>query len=245
VGVADKLNTRLHQELKAYVAWLPVANRFAVGDYGLIAHGIFQPLGRVEEFGVVVPPPTDSPGASVNFSSAGTTLTRAVAGATVDAFPDEPIDAKLSVEFSDAESYLLRAAMITTQEMTNVAAVATQLASAKGWRRAYKVVWGTITGQNCTVVTSRKGSAKLDVSGKANVLRQLDLGAASADFSVSGERDVGYSSLGQSGVLGLRLFKLRSIGASPGFMGEDADQAFAPDGGEVDADLGAELEDDI
>lgn len=240
MGVADKLNARLHAELKAYVAWFPVTNRITVGDYGLIAHGVFQPMGNIAEFGVVIPPPIDSPAASINFSSDGTSVTRAVAGASVNAFPDEPIDAKLSVEFSDAESYLVKAATATTQEIGNVAAVASHLASAKGWRRSYKVVWGTLTGQSCTIVTSRKGGAKLDVSGKANVLRQLDLGGASADFSVSGERDVGYSSLGQIGVLGLRLFKLRRIGSGPDFMGGDAISEDA-----LEADLGAELEDDV
>ena len=42
----------IRQQLRAHVAWLPLANTFQLGDFGVISGGIFTRLGNVRSLGV-------------------------------------------------------------------------------------------------------------------------------------------------------------------------------------------------
>ena len=41
MALADKFNRVMQETIRAQIAWLPVANTFKVGDFGLISHGVF------------------------------------------------------------------------------------------------------------------------------------------------------------------------------------------------------------
>src|SRR6266542_2101019 len=118
MGIAAVFNRTLHGELNTYAAWFPVTNTFKLGDYGLISDGVFTPMGNIAEYEVEFTD-DDGPPGSLDFTSSGTNVARLAGGAEVDALPDAPIDAKLSFEFSNANSILAKAAEIKVRQMQN------------------------------------------------------------------------------------------------------------------------------
>jgi hypothetical protein len=237
MGIAAQFSKHLHSEIDAHAAWMPVANTFALGDYGLVSDGVFQKMGNVSEFGVDVTG-QESNSVKFDFKSKGTNIVSLVGDAQVAALPGEPIDAKLKIEFGDKDAYLAKAGKATVTEVPNVRQVAEKLAKAKGWRRKYRVVWTTVTAHDALIVTSRAAHASFELSGKADVLKQLGLGGASAGVNISSENDVGLTIVGETGVVGLKLFKLKLWGDQARMLGPD-------DEVEVEEDEGDELEDDV
>jgi hypothetical protein len=238
VGVADEFNKQLRREVDAYAAWFPVTNSFALGDYGLVSNGVFQRLGNITEFGVDPGKGEPSGTAKIDFKSQGTTTVSLVGDARVDALPDAPIDASLRIEFNDSDSCFAKAAKGWVVEIPNVREIAQKLARANGWRRKYRVVSGVITGENCVIVTSTAKNASFELSGKADALSQIGLGAIGAGIRIANENNVGLTIVGESGVVALRMFKLKLWG----------DQArLLESGGEVDVEVDEadELEDDV
>lgn len=236
-GTAASFNRMLHGELNAYAAWLPIANTFQLGDYGLISDGVFTPMGNIAEYGVGFVAEEGSP-ASLDFSSDGTSLVRLVGNGEVKAFPNAPLDAKLAIRFARETSFLAKAAKITTREIRNLHQVAASLARARGWERRFRVVWTTYTGHDCVVVTTRSANASFELSGSASALAKFELGAIDAAVTVSHEENVGFKSLGKTGVLALRLFKLKLWGAGPKLLAPEDESAFETEGP-------ASLEDDV
>jgi hypothetical protein len=238
MGLAAQFSKHLHKEVGAHAAWLPVANSFELGDYGLVSDGVFNRMGNVREFGVqVTGDETDS--VKLDFKSEGTRLMSLVGEAEVNALPDSPIEAALKIEFSDKDSYYAKAARASVQEIPNLRQVAEQLAKADGWRRKFRVVRATITGHDCVIVTSKAAKASFVLKGNADALKQLSAGAVGAGVEVASEKDVGLSIVGDSGVVGLRLFKLK-------WWGGDQAKLLGPNGEvEVEDDDGDELEDDV
>ena len=196
MGTAAVFSSTLHSELNVYGAWFPVANTFKLGDYGLISDGVFTPLGNIDEFDVGFAEAAGQP-ASLDIASKGTNVVRLAGGAEVNALPDAPIDAKLSIEFSNASSILAKAAEIRVSQMQDLNQVARALAKAPGWERKFRVVWETYTGERCAIVTSREANAKFELSGQANALKLFELGKVEAGVTVSHEENVGFKSLGR------------------------------------------------
>lgn len=197
MGTAAIFNQALHDELTAYGAWFPVSNTFALGDYGLISDGVFVSMGNISEFGVTFAQAAGEP-TSLDLSSAGTTVVRLADGAEVDVLPDEPIEAKVSIGFKDASSILVKAGDITVSQIQNLNEVARKLRDAPGWERKFRVVYGTYTGEECAVVTTRAAGAKFELSGQASALKMFDLGKVTAGVTVSHETEVGFKSVGKT-----------------------------------------------
>lgn len=236
MGTAAIFSKAIHGELEAHGAWFPVANTFKLGDYGLISDGVFVSMGNISEYGVTFADAAGPP-ASLDLSSAGTTVVKLAGGAEVDALPDAPIDAKLSIGFQNANSVLVKAGDITVSQMQNVQQVGQKLHDAQGWERRFRVVWGTYTGVDCAVVTTRSQGAKFELSGQANALKMFELGKVEAGVTVSHEQEVGFKSVGNSGVLAVRLFRLSLILGRPQLLGEDE--------AELELDAPADLDDDV
>lgn len=229
MGTAKRFDRVLYGELGIHAAWLPVTNSFAVGDYGLISEGVFHKLGNVGEFGVTVEAEDGEP-TRLRFRSDGVRLRRLVGGVEVDVFPDSDIDAKLAVEFGDEHSFFVSAAL-GVRSMSSVAAVGRALRSADGWNRRYRVVSAVYRGQDCTVVSARRASSSVEIEGRADALRLLELGEASAGLTLSSTSDVGLDVVGATGVVGLRLFRLRRFGDGVRVLGpgDDGDEVVEPD----------------
>jgi hypothetical protein len=237
MGLAAQFSKHLHKEVGAHAAWLPVANLFELGDYGLISDGVFNRMGNLREFGLDVTG-VETNSVKLDFKSEGTRLVSLVGEAEVNALPDSPIEAALKIEFSAKDAYYAKAASASVQEIPNLREVAEQLAKVDGWRRKYRVVRGTITGHDCVIVTSKAANASFVLKGNADALKQVGAGAVGAGVTVSAENDVGLSIVGDTGVVGLRLFKLKPWGSQAKLLGPGGEV-------EVEEDEGDELEDDV
>jgi hypothetical protein len=205
-GTAKRFNTILRHELNVFAAWIPVTNTFRLGDYGLISDGVFHTMGNIAEYGVDWQTGT-GPGSTLDFTSEGTRVVKFVGDAEVTALPKQPIGAKIEIEFSHADSFLLKAEL-GLQQMTNIAQVAHTLSLNPSWKRKYRVVSGVYSGASCTVLSTKEANSKVTLSGKADALRQLDLGALSAEIGYSSTKQLGLEIVGEQGVVGLGLFRL-------------------------------------
>ena len=240
MGTAGLFSNILHKEISAYAAWMPVANTFRLGDYGVISDGVLVKMGNIDEFGVSFATAAGKP-IDLNFRSHGTKVRRFAAGAEIQAMPPADINAKLVVEFDAADSFYIDA-HLNVEEIGNLAQVGRALRRHPEWQRKYRVVFATYTGRNCTVLSSRSANSKVEISGKANALQQLELGQANAGITVSAEEQVGLRVVGKTGVVGLRMFKLNLFGSGPSVLGpedEDVDEDL------VQKDDAAELADDV
>jgi len=164
-------------------------------------------MGNIkDDFGVSFSQ-ASSPGSTLNFTSKGTRSLRLVGDAKVKAFPDDNVEAKLSIEFASASSFLLKA-KLTVLAMQNVNAVAKKLAGTPTWRRRYIVVSAVYSGKDCAIISSKSANSKIELSGKASALKQFDLGAVAANLEASNKQDIGLDIVGESGAVGLAFFKL-------------------------------------
>lgn len=216
MGTAQLFSSVLHNEIRVHAAWLPITNTFRIGDYGLISDGVFVAMGNIAEF-AVTPEVMDGPPSAVDFKSDGTRYARLAGDATlseVPSLPDANIGAKLVIEFQRADSFLIKA-KITCKLISNVAAVAEKLSASGRWQTRWAVVSGLYTGENSLIVSSRSAGTKLEISGTATALKQLDLGGASAGITVNASENVGLQVIGQTGVIGLSLFKLGFFRGGP------------------------------
>jgi hypothetical protein len=207
VGTASLFDDVLRHELNIHAAWLPITNTFELGDYGVVSDGVLVKMGNIGAMEVGWTAKDGLP-AQLNFASDGTRIVRAVGNATVQAFPDQDIDASLTIEFEREGSFLVKAEL-TVREMQDLAAVADKLSQLAEWKTRYRVVSAVYVGQRCTILSSKGAESKIVLSGKANALKQLDLASASAGIEVSSSDRIGLEIIGQTGVIGLSLFKLR------------------------------------
>jgi hypothetical protein len=151
-------------------------------------------------------------GTNLNFTSKSVKVLKFEAGAAVNAFAGEDIDAKLRIEFGKERSFFLRAAL-TSSEMDAIFKAAQELAAKPRWNAGkFKVVSAVYTGTNATILSSRDNNAAVEISAKAGALKKLDLGAADAGLSFSSKSGMGLEILGQSGTVGLTLFKVEQDG---------------------------------
>jgi hypothetical protein len=217
MGLADDLNRALHDNLKCHVAWLPISNTFDLGDYGVIANGVFTKVGNVRELGATFEV-DESPAAKLDFASADTRTTHLVASAEVDIIPEGAIDAKTKLSFPRATSFLLRAADVRLRAVRTVGTLLSTIAKHKDWRVSYKLVWQTWVARNAALLSTRTAGTEVTVTGDVPALRRFHLGDVSADLRLASNQELGLSLVGASGVIGLGLVKLRFLVGGPSFL---------------------------
>jgi hypothetical protein len=243
MGLARVYNRTLHRQLHCHAAWPPFANGCRLGDYGLVAGGVFQRLGNIEEFGVEAIAAPDPPAASLDFVSEAARVGRFAGDVEVNVFPDEPIAARLALTFERSDALVLKAATIRVHEMTNVAAAGRALARKRRWRHRYKVVRQVWVATDGMVLATRAADTEVTFGARADVLRRLELGSVGVDVDVSADRDLALEMVGKTGPVGLGLFRVRLLGgidARPlSLKGEDEDAV------ETSDDWPEDLEDDI
>nr|WP_221382714.1 hypothetical protein [Actinoplanes polyasparticus] len=238
MGTARKFGQILHSELDVHAAWVPVTNTFALGDYGVISDGVFVKTGNIAEYGITFATASGAP-ARLRFRSDGVRVTRFVAGAEVPNIPQVDLEASIRIEFSASDSFYVDAPVLTVDSIEDVARVGAALREVEGWRRRHKVVFSTYTGQGCTVISSRKANSTFELSATADVLRLLELGKATGGITLSGESAAGLEVIGATGVVGLRLFKLRQFTG-----GTDILHTGEPDD-EIEYEASGDPEDDL
>jgi hypothetical protein len=237
MGTAQQFSAVLHNEIRVHAAWLPITNTFRIGDYGLISDGVFVGMGNIAEYRVT-PDVADGPPAAIDFKSEGTRYARLAgdAGIEVPSLPDADVAAKLVIEFQRADSFLIRA-RISCKLISNVAVVAEKLNATGRWQKRWAVVSGIYTGENALIVSARASGTKLEISGTAKALKQLDLGAASAGFEITSSQNVGLQVLGETGVIGLSLFKLGFFTGRPDMLERAKVDVQPLEGARLESDL--------
>lgn len=211
MGLAEAFSDTLQDQLQVYAAWFPVVNTIKVGDFGVIEDGVFRSMGNISKFGIEV---VSAPGkeAEMDFVSDGTTLTRFVAGAQVPKYPPVAnLDAKLELEFRRENSCMVKA-KFSVIEMQDIHGVAKRLKELEEWERSFKVVSSTFTGEKCIIIACRDAGTKVSFSGKASILQQVELGKVEVAPAFESSSSACFKSVGQTGVVGIRLFKIGFFG---------------------------------
>jgi hypothetical protein len=205
----------LHNRANFYAAWFPVTTPFGIGDYGLIQNGVFQKIGHLDDvrqdgFNVEIRKEQGQP-TSIDLLSEGARSIKTVAGATVADLPAVDAGAKLTYEFEKKNSFVVKASEINVEQMANIRQVADGLARlrrANKWSHWYRVISATYTGKNCLVLLSTEAGTKVEFEATAKALKQLDLGNVEVKPSVSFSSNTFLKSIGNTGVIGLGMFKL-------------------------------------
>jgi hypothetical protein len=241
MGIANAYNRVIRRQLEQHAAWLPLANIFRLGDFGVVSNGLFTRIGNVSDLGLHWKE-KDGGSTKLEFTSQSVTTTRIEGGAKVDVFSNSAaVDAKLVLGFERKASFVLKAATITSREIDDVFAVAAALHDHSAWRRRYRFVRQVYSAQNPLILANIEGSTTVTISGKAVALKQLDLGDASATLELATDRELALEIVGDSGTIGLGLARIKLSGAV-GPAGEGGKPGV---GIEEDTDWDADPEDDI
>lgn len=218
MSLAQHYNKVLKTNLLHYAAWHPISDFYAVGDFGVFKGGIFQKLGNIAEFDMTV---RVASGATSNFdyASAGTRVVRVSGGAEVQAFPDQPVEAKLTIAFSGKHSVYLKASSVNVLEMPDVDAVAHQLRGRRDslgrkWKTGWRVVRKVYGAKDPAILASTAGDTSFDLSAKADVLKALELGNGSAEVAVTASNEDVIKVTSGTGPIALDLFKLGFFGGT-------------------------------
>ena len=226
----------IRQQLRAHVAWLPLANNFELGDFGVISGGIFTRLGNIRSLGVKFGTCTTA-GAPFEFRSGGVTEVQLSA----DASPGLAAQAGRRVHFASAGSLILRAAKIEISEIDELVPIAAVLRNHSQWRLRYRVIHRLWTAREALFITSAEADAVVELRGSAEAVLGARRGRANADLEIHNKTNVGLDLIGHTGPIALGLFRVRLVGGDPEILDFSAgafptsrDQAFELDQPEAD-----------
>src|SRR5688500_8614758 len=102
----------------------------------------------------------------------------------------------------------------------------------------FRVVSAVYMGDKCMILAAQEANTTVEVSGTVDVLKQVELGKVEVKPSISSSNERIFKSVGDTGVVGLRLFKLCWLFGGPKLLRP---------GGQVPIEdtWGAELKDDL
>lgn len=208
MGMPNQFNDIIQKHLDVFAAWIPIVNKYALGDYGIFADGVFDRLGNItDDFGITFKTGSGSE-ASIDFTSANARVIKFNANAEVPVIPEGAVDARIDIEFQSEKSFLVKSPTITVVTIDNVNAVGNQLKQLKDWDGKWKVVHKVYNAVDAVIVSTIAAGTKLTFTGNANALEQLKLGSASVNINTS--RELGLKINGKNGVIGLGLFMVKS-----------------------------------
>lgn len=209
MGIPKKFNDIVQQHLHAHAAWLPLLNKYRLGDYGLIADGVFNKIGNIkDDFGVTFEE-EEGPQASLDFVSSNTTVVNTVGNVQVDVIPEGAVGVNVSYKFNDAQSFLVKAAKIKVRAIANLNKLVGQLQSRSDWESKWRVVWQAYHAEDAAVLSTIAAGTDVNFTGDAKALKKFHLGDVSASLGVSVSKELGLKVIGKGGVIALGLFKLR------------------------------------
>lgn len=211
MGLAEQMTKSLHEQLSCHLAWLPLANTFALGDYGVFSRGVFTKMGTVSEFGASIAS-QDSGTVKLNFASAETTVVNLLGDVAVDVLPTGAVNAKVKISFKAANSFLLKADKVAVSEIQGLRKLMDQLKDAPGWRRSYKVVAKVWHAREAALLAAAEPSTEVTLGGDVPSLQQFNLGNVSASLRVGKNKELSVELLGKSGVIGLGLVERKFLG---------------------------------
>jgi len=242
MGIGDRFGKFLKNELDCRAVWPPVLTPIQLGDYGVTDGTGFQKLGNITDFGLELEVEGGRP-SSLNLVSSGVRQTRLAAGAAVPAFQGlGDVAGKLGLEFSRGESFVLKCRRVERTQIRNLGALALRLSRARtadglAWRHlAWKIVWQLYTGCEVVFIATRSAGTRVDFSGSADALHQLEMGKLSAGVGVQSSHSLGCEILGETGPVGYGLARVKVIGGGVKFFASDIEEEEAEAVERLDAD---------
>lgn len=206
-GIAVQFNDIIRKQLKVYAAWLPITNNLKLGDYGVIAGGIFEPIGNIEQdFGVSFTG-TYSPGSNIDFKSAGTKITKLSGGVKVNVIPAGAVDASINLLFEKEASFFIKSPDILVSSIPNPKAIAKKLMEHPDWENKYKVD-EVYFAREAVIISTIENNTEISFSGDVEALNNLQLGKAG--LQLTAQKSTGLNIHGKEGVIGLGLFRIKN-----------------------------------
>lgn len=214
-GLAKSYEKAIYKELRAHAAWLPVTNTLKVGDYGFFEGGVFRSIGNLtDKYPELSLKVEEGPNTKIDFTSEGTKAIKLNAnGEATDSFARlGDAKASLKYEFTKENSVVVKIKEIGVNQLQNIEEVSDFLVSKGDWKKKYKVISATYSGNDCLVVCAREAGTEFQISGSANLLKAVESGKADAGLEISSSKSSTFNSVGESGVVALRMFKLNWLG---------------------------------
>ncbi len=224
MGLPQQFQSIVQQQLNVYAAWLPITNPYKLGDYGLISDGVFQKLGNIkDEFNVAF---TEEAGqeASLSFVSDKATVIDIGTGAQINLTAQSDIKADVKYKFNQDKSFLIKAPVINVSQIANVNEVGNHLKTIGQWRQTYKVIFQVYTAQNPLILSTIDSDTEVTFKADATALPTLNIGNASANFSIQSTKALGLELSGKTGVIAIGLFKLNWLTRNAVFLGDPTDE---------------------
>jgi hypothetical protein len=214
MGTATSYDDVTEEILDASAAWLPIVDRYRVGDFGKISGGVFHRMGNLtDDFGIEVPC-HDGQEASIDFISSRTRTVRVEAGAEVPNFSAGSAEAKLMFEFQRSRSFVVKAKNVTASTMDSIHRVAEEWFDHEEYSRRIRIVSKVYTVEDALLLAAVEKGTKVEISGKAELLQGADIGTvkAGAGLTISSNKSLGLKLVGASGPIALDLFRVRILG---------------------------------
>lgn len=242
MGLPKQFNDVIESQLNIFAAWLPITNTYQLGDYGIIADGVFAKMGNIKEFDIDFTT-GKAPDAKLDFTSDRTHVTNFAAGAQVDVIPEGAIDAKVTFKFENEKSFLVKAPTINVNTIENVNEVGTKLIGNSKWELRFKVVYQTYFAIDAAIMSTIDAGTEITFNGDAKALQQLSVGSASVAFNSSSK--LGLNVQGAAGIIGLGLFQIKR-GGLLGIGKEKVNILSEDEGGPVEIEIDPKnIEDDL
>jgi len=205
MGFPKEFNDAIESKLNVFAAWLPIANVYELGDYGIIADGVFAKMGNIKEFDVSF---TEGAGneAKIDFTSANTRVINFAAGAQVDVIPDGAANAQVTFKFDKERSFMIKSPSINVKAIQNVNEVGNKLMDHPKWELRFKVVYQTYFAKEAAILSTINAGTDVTFTGDVKALQQLSVGSASVQFTSNNK--LGLDLQGKEGIIGLGLFQI-------------------------------------
>ena len=200
----DQYISEMRKQYDYFANWTP-GYPLALGDVGVINHGIFRRITSLDRLGIsfdVRDDPTPesqkyatAQGVSVAFKAAGrspaagSVLTEAEAGFTV--------------EFSSKHATLYEAIGCTTPSIADLLALGEQVLrqyQAAQWNRAWAVIVELVSCESATILISSSSNSKLELTAKGKIASAISIADAKAELGVAMSRDMQTSIIAERGL---------------------------------------------
>lgn len=238
MGLPKQFNDAIESQLNVFAAWLPVTNAYQLGDYGIIADGVFAKMGNIKEFAVDFVRGQGKE-ASIDFTSASTKVTNFAAGVEVDVIPEGAVNAKVSFKFEREKSFLIKSPSINVDTIENVNEVGNKLMDHPKWDRKFKVVFQTYFAKEVAIMSTIDANTEIIFDGDVKALQKLNVGNVNVGFSSN--RKLGLELKGTEGVIGLGLFQI----VKKNFLSKEKIIKILSDGGEHEIAALKDADDDV
>ena len=118
-------------------------------------------------------------------------------------------EASVTYTFHRANTVILRANTIFSEEISNLEHVRRALEDAPDWNWDYYIVYLVRNADNCFFLGADQKDTKVTISGALDLVKSLKAGSATAGVSVQVDGSVGLKQVGYSGPIACNVVRLK------------------------------------